>query len=89
LEASPGQEIGYHFKARGELERCDFAPVKFGMKGVVELELQKQRIQNREPAGTQKFVDFQAQWLFDHQLQNKPRIKITRGHDSLRRSLKI
>jgi hypothetical protein len=58
LEASLGEEIGLHFKTRGELEWRDFGSVKFGVKGVAELELQQQRIQNREPAGTQKFVDF-------------------------------
>ena len=34
-------------------------------------------------------MDFYAQWFLDHQLQDKTGIKITRDHESLRRSLKI
>jgi hypothetical protein len=47
LEASLGEEIGLHFKTRGELEWRDFASVEFGMKGVVKLQLHEKRIGNR------------------------------------------
>jgi hypothetical protein len=89
LETALGEEIGLHFKTGIELKWSDFASVEFGMQGVVKLQLHEKRIGNRHSADAQKFVDFYAQWFLDHQLQDKAGIKITRDHESLRRSLKI
>lgn len=89
LEAALGEEIGLHFKTGIELNWSDFASVEFGMQGVVKLQLHEKRIGNRHSAGAQKFMDFYAQWFFDHQLQDEAGVKITRDHESLRRSLKI
>lgn len=89
LEAALGEEIGLHFKTGIELNWSDFASVEFGMQGIVKLQLHEKRIGNRHSAGAQKLVGFYAQWFLDHQPQDETGIKITRDHESLRRSLKI
>ena len=89
LESPLVEEIGLHFKTGIELNWSDLSSMEFGVKGVVKLQLNEKRIGNRESAGAQKLMDFCAQCFLDHQLQDKTGIKITRDHESLRRSLKI
>ena len=53
-----GKKHSLHFETGGNLKRRNLSSMKFGMKGVVKLQLHEQRIRNRHMAGTQKLVDF-------------------------------
>jgi hypothetical protein len=86
LESPLGKEIGLHFKTRCHLERRDLSTMKLRMEGVVKLQLNERGIRNSQSASTHEFLDFYAQRLFDHQLQDEAGIKITRDHESPRRS---